>query len=93
MNPSETTPLQKEESRTAHGPENHQDLEDAFRPIAIEDVVSGHFDQSAEGVISPLITKRVLAPQAESPKLHKVLAQAGLGSRLEMEQLMLEGRI
>ena len=93
MNPSETTPLQKEESRTAHGPENHQDLEDAFRPIAIEDVVSGHFDQSAEGVISPLITKRVLAPQAESPKLHKVLAQAGLGSRLEMEQLILEGRI
>jgi hypothetical protein len=37
--------------------------------------------------------KRVLAPQAETPKLHKVLAQAGLGSRLEMEQLIAEGRI
>ncbi len=37
--------------------------------------------------------KRVLAPQAETPKLHKVLAQAGLGSRLEMEQLIMEGRI
>ena len=35
----------------------------------------------------------MLAPQAETPKLHKVLAQAGLGSRLEMEQLILEGRI
>ena len=35
----------------------------------------------------------MLAPQPESPKLHKVLAQAGLGSRLEMEQLILEGRI
>jgi 23S rRNA pseudouridine2605 synthase len=56
-------------------------------------VVSGEFDQEADGVISPLITKRVLPPQAESPKLHKVLAQAGLGSRLEMEQLILEGRI
>ena len=67
--------------------------QDPFRPIAIEDVVSGEFDQEAEGVISPLLTKRVLAPQAESPKLHKVLAQAGLGSRLEMEQLILEGRI
>lgn len=66
---------------------------DIFRPIAIEDVVSGQFDQEADGVVSPLLTKRVLAPQAESPKLHKVLAQAGLGSRLEMEQLILEGRI
>jgi ribosomal 50S subunit-recycling heat shock protein len=35
----------------------------------------------------------VLLPQADTPKLHKVLAQAGLGSRLEMEQLILEGRI
>ena len=35
----------------------------------------------------------MLAPQAESPKLHKVLAQSGLGSRLEMEQLIMEGRI
>lgn len=67
--------------------------QDPLRPIAIEDVVSGEFDQEAEGVISPLLTKRVLLPQAESPKLHKVLAQAGLGSRLEMEQLILEGRI
>jgi 23S rRNA pseudouridine2605 synthase len=67
--------------------------QDPLRPIAIEDVVSGEFDQEADGVISPLITKRVLPPQAESPKLHKVLAQAGLGSRLEMEQLILEGRI
>ena len=67
--------------------------QDPLRPIAIEDVVSGEFDQEPEGVLSPLITKRVLPPQAESPKLHKVLAQAGLGSRLEMEQLILEGRI
>ncbi|MDB5849194.1 MAG: rRNA pseudouridylate synthase, partial [Rhodoferax sp.] len=55
-------------------------------------VVSGQFDADEE---SPevVLAKRVLAPQAESPKLHKVLAQAGLGSRLEMEQLITEGRI
>lgn len=55
-------------------------------------VVSGQFDADEE---SPevVVTKRVLAPQAESPKLHKVLAQAGMGSRLEMEQLIMEGRI
>ena len=39
------------------------------------------------------ITKRVLLPEADSPKLHKVLAQAGLGSRLEMEKMILQGRI
>ena len=32
--------------------------------------------------------KRVLQPLADAPKLHKVLAQAGLGSRLEMEKLI-----
>ena len=37
--------------------------------------------------------KRVLSPQTDAPKLHKVLAQAGLGSRLEMERLIADGRI
>ncbi len=37
--------------------------------------------------------KRVLQPEARSPKLHKVLAQAGLGSRLEMERFIAEGRL
>ncbi|MDO9434104.1 pseudouridine synthase [Hydrogenophaga sp.] len=60
--------------------------------LAFDDVVSGAFDAVQEQDL-PLPTKRVLAPQAESPKLHKVLAQAGMGSRLEMEQLILEGRI
>lgn len=56
------------------------------------DVVSGRFDAD-EASEPPAVHKRVLLPQAETPKLHKVLAQAGLGSRLEMEQLILEGRI
>lgn len=56
------------------------------------DVISGQFDADEELVdVVPL--KRVLAPLAETPKLHKVLAQSGMGSRLEMEQLILEGRI
>jgi 23S rRNA pseudouridine2605 synthase len=61
-----------------------------------DDVVSGHFDieSDAAGPEDQAATeKRVLLPQPESPKLHKVLAQAGVGSRLEMEQLILEGRI
>lgn len=57
-----------------------------------EDVVSGQFDADEESA-DLLALKRVLAPMAETPKLHKVLAQAGMGSRLEMEQLIMEGRI
>lgn len=60
--------------------------------FAFQDVVSGKFDEE-EATAEPLTAKRVLLPQVETPKLHKVLAQAGLGSRLEMEQLILEGRI
>jgi 23S rRNA pseudouridine2605 synthase len=61
-------------------------------PIRFADVISGQFDADEE---SPEVAppKRVLSPQPETPKLHKVLAQAGLGSRLEMEALILEGRI
>lgn len=56
------------------------------------DVVSGQLDQDEDNPELPA-PKRVLQPRPESPKLHKVLAQAGMGSRLEMEQLILEGRI
>jgi 23S rRNA pseudouridine2605 synthase len=74
---------------------SNEQLPSASEPgakIRFEDVVSGQFDADEE---SPDLTqpKRVLAPQAETPKLHKVLAQAGMGSRLEMEQLIMEGRI
>ncbi len=63
----------------------------ASNAVRFEDVITGAFD--ADESVSDIATKRVLAPQPETPKLHKVLAQAGLGSRLEMEQLITEGRI
>ena len=56
------------------------------------DVITGQFDADEDDAALPP-PKRVLTPLPETPKLHKVLAQAGLGSRLEMEQLILEGRI
>ena len=60
---------------------------EASEATRFEDVVSGRYDADEQ---SPdlALAKRVLAPQPETPKLHKVLAQAGLGSRLEMEQLI-----
>ena len=64
----------------------------ALSPNRFEEVVTGQFDADE---VNPLVEvpKRVLSAQPESPKLHKILAQAGMGSRLEMEQLILEGRI
>lgn len=56
------------------------------------EVVTGQFDED-EANPALEVPRRVLSAQPETPKLHKVLAQAGLGSRLEMEQLILEGRI
>lgn len=64
--------------------------------VGFDDVTSGRFDQDEAGIeenLSVVVDKRVLLPQPEQPKLHKVLAQAGLGSRLEMEQLILEGKV
>ena len=67
------------------------DEEEAPR-IEFSDVVSGQFDaELAKEEVTPL--KRVLLPQAESPKLHKVLAQSGLGSRIEMERLIALGHV
>ncbi len=59
-------------------------------------VLSGEFDdQVAEPaeVETEEPTKRVLAPEPDAPKLHKVLAQAGVGSRRDMEELIADGKI
>ena len=65
-----------------------------YQAVDLSEVVSGQFDQEQESEAPVELTgKRVLAPQVDSPKLHKVLAQAGMGSRLEMEELILQGRI
>jgi 23S rRNA pseudouridine2605 synthase len=56
------------------------------------DVVSGAYDSEPppepEGE-----AKRVLAAGPDAPKLHKVLAQAGIGSRRDMEQMIADGQI
>lgn len=67
-------------------------LLDADEGFDFDAVISGAFD-AAEALPEAVAEKRVLQPEMESPKLHKVLAQAGLGSRLEMERLITGGRI
>jgi len=50
------------------------------------------------GVRAPMLrrgqqAKRVLSPDDDAPKLHKVLADAGMGSRRDMEELIIAGRV
>ncbi|QJC55979.1 Ribosomal large subunit pseudouridine synthase B [Polaromonas vacuolata] len=87
--PSETAAPASTETKTSQRPTK---AAPAGAASLFDEVITGQFDADEEDV-AVVLPKRVLAPQAESPKLHKVLAQAGLGSRLEMEQLIVEGRI
>ncbi|MDE2399307.1 MAG: rRNA pseudouridine synthase [Burkholderiales bacterium] len=56
-------------------------------------VLSGAFDAEPSPDEPLPVPKRVLAADPDAPKLHKVLAQAGVGSRRDMEQMIVEGRI
>ena len=60
------------------------------------EVLSGAYDVEPEAAAEAPVAvapKRVLAPEPDAPKLHKVLAQAGVGSRRDMEQLIVDGHI
>ena len=58
-------------------------------------VLSGDFDIEPEVVdgLPAIPAKRVLAAEPDAPKLHKVLAQSGIGSRRDMEQLITDGKV
>ncbi|MBL0086013.1 MAG: rRNA pseudouridine synthase [Ideonella sp.] len=43
------------------------------------------------GAVAP--ERRVLAAEPDAPKLHKLLAQSGIGSRRDMEQLIEDGQV
>ncbi|MCD9229098.1 pseudouridine synthase [Ralstonia pseudosolanacearum] len=57
-------------------------------------VISGAYDADADVGGAPQSTKvRELTAEDDAPKLHKILADAGLGSRRDMEDLILQGRV
>jgi 23S rRNA pseudouridine2605 synthase len=80
------------EQQAQHDSNEPEANEEAFVPRDFTEIVSGVFDAEQEGE-RRLPPKRVLPPLPDSPKLHKVLAQAGLGSRLEMEDMIADGHI
>ncbi|MYN17962.1 pseudouridine synthase [Rugamonas sp. FT107W] len=51
-------------------------------------------DEPAKGRhAAPKVVRRDLTSDDDAPKLHKVLAEAGLGSRRDMEELIVAGRV
>jgi len=56
-------------------------------------VTSDAFDANDGGRGQPKAARRDLTADDDAPKLHKVLAEAGLGSRRDMEELIIAGRV
>jgi 23S rRNA pseudouridine2605 synthase len=68
-------------------------------------VLAGEFDvadddgdddddgELVEEAVTEADNKRVLAPEPDAPKLQKVLAQAGIGSRRDIEDMIADGKI
>lgn len=79
-------------------PEADQQIDAVFAGLQ-----SGDFDRDAEPPAAEpaaaadgdaeAATKRVLLPEPDAPKLQKVLAQSGVGSRRDMEQLIQDGKV
>ena len=58
------------------------------------EVLAGSFDDEAQEVAGEAEPeRRILRPQSDAPKLQKVLAQSGISSRRDIEQMVQEGRI
>lgn len=62
---------------------------DAFDHSMAEDAIAGGNGQRTQQKAA----RRDLTAEDDAPKLHKVLAEAGLGSRRDMEELIIAGRV
>jgi len=70
---------------------------EAFDRLAAEDESAAHSGRTEQGGRRngrPVkAVRRDLTADDDAPKLHKVLAEAGLGSRRDMEELIIAGRV
>jgi 23S rRNA pseudouridine2605 synthase len=67
------------------------DVEDTSAPAPEEEAAAAPAAAETEGAAQA--PKRVLQPEPDAPKLHKVLAQSGIGSRRDMEDLIVDGHV
>ncbi|WP_321797088.1 23S rRNA pseudouridine(2605) synthase RluB [Caballeronia sp. J97] len=96
-------PQQKRGKRNDAGPATVESAAAAAVDDVFAYVTSPAFDadNGSAGVRAPMLRrgrnapqqKRVLEPDEDAPKLHKVLADAGMGSRRDMEELIIAGRV
>ncbi|SAK96298.1 ribosomal large subunit pseudouridine synthase B [Caballeronia glebae] len=96
-------PQQKRDRRSDAGPATVESAAAAAVDDVFAYVTSPAFDadNGLSGVQAPMLRrgrnapqqKRVLEPDEDAPKLHKVLADAGMGSRRDMEELIIAGRV
>lgn len=82
-----------------NAPKNRQNTDKNDAGNVFQFVTSDDYDKLngddtlADGSPKPQKAKRVLKAEDDAPKLHKVLADAGLGSRRDMEELIIAGRV
>jgi 23S rRNA pseudouridine2605 synthase len=78
------------------GPARANNADDAFSFVTSEDFdqLANADDAASNGRRQPeKVVRRDLTADDDAPKLHKVLAEAGLGSRRDMEDLIISGRV
>lgn len=78
--------------------QNGKDADAIFSFVTSEDFdrdYAGKVAEGGQGRRSQIgkVAKRDLVAEDDAPKLHKVLAEAGLGSRRDMEELIVAGRV
>ncbi len=84
---SETAPPEPGEAEPAQGAEPPE-------AVSPDEPPAGEAPEAAEAAAPRAAeARRVLAPEPDAPKLHKVLAQSGVGSRRDLEQMIAEGRV
>jgi len=66
---------------------------DAFDAAVSHDEKAVNAGQRTNRQASARVVRRDLTAEDDAPKLHKVLAEVGLGSRRDMEELIIAGRV
>jgi len=87
---------QKPAGRQPKGRARGDNADDIFSFVTSDsfDVAAGDaFSNGNGGRGQPRPVRRDLTAEDDAPKLHKVLADAGLGSRRDMEELIIAGRV
>ena len=87
-------PRPKKNKKGNPGLQHHKKPRQNDADAAFSFVTSDAYDATEGGRSQPAkVVRRDLTSDDDAPKLHKVLAEAGLGSRRDMEDLIVAGRV